>query len=67
MDKRFRKRISDISNTIKNQDILNEDILELVIGLQVLKWNDDKYYFDEEDARKFIRFSKRIEKYFKGY
>lgn len=60
MDKRFRKRISDISNTIKNQDILNEDILELVIGLQVLKWNDDKYYFDEEDARKFIRFSKKL-------
>lgn len=60
MDKRFRQRISDISNTIKNQDVLNEEILELVIGLQVLKWNDDKYYFDEEDARKFIRFSKKL-------
>jgi phage terminase large subunit-like protein len=58
--KEFRKRIIDLTNDIKNQDILDDDNLEYAISIQKIKWDNDKYYFDEVEAKKFIKFTIKL-------
>ncbi|MBC8630743.1 terminase large subunit [[Eubacterium] tenue] len=60
MDKRIRQRIINLTKDINNSMIVNDKLLDSLLYLQGLKWNDDKYYFDEEEARRFVKFSQRL-------
>lgn len=60
MNKQFRNRIIDITNNIKNQDVLADDNIEIAMSLQKLKWDNSEYYFDEDEAKKFIKFSSKL-------
>lgn len=61
MNKKIRKRIIDLTNEFKNSDLIeNDEILESLMYFQELKWNDDNYYYDKEEARKFVNFSKKL-------
>lgn len=41
-------------------DIIDAVIIELVIQQQHAKWDDDKYYYDEDEARRFYKFASRL-------
>lgn len=55
-----RKRFIDLCDYIKNQDILNDENINVVLELQRKKWNNDRYYFDEEEANRFIKFTRKL-------
>jgi phage terminase large subunit-like protein len=43
-----------------NQDIIGMDMLGAAIATQARKWNSEKYYFDEVEARRFYKFSRKL-------
>lgn len=47
-------------NRFKQGDVVTPDLLDEAIRIQKEKWDDDLYYFDEVEARRFFKFSRRL-------
>lgn len=55
-----RKRIIDLTDKVINSDLVTDINLDSVIEIQKQKWNNEIYYFDEEEANKFIKFTRKL-------
>jgi phage terminase large subunit-like protein len=44
----------------KEGETIGLDKLDEAIAAQARKWNSDKYYFDEAEARRFYKFSRKL-------
>lgn len=46
--------------SFKKSDAITPDLLDQAIQYQKNKWNDDTYYFDEKEAKRFYKFSRKL-------
>lgn len=53
------KSVWDISN-YKTNDIVTTKNIDELLSLQQQLWDDDKYYFDVKEARRFIKFTRKL-------
>lgn len=47
-------------STIKNDDVIDQINFDIVVKYQAARWNSDKYYFDEKEANKFFKFTRKL-------
>ena len=53
------KSIWDISN-YKTNDIVTTKNIDELLKLQQQLWDNDKYYYDVKEAKRFIKFTRKL-------
>ena len=53
------KSVWDISD-YKPNEIVKSNNMDELIQLQKDIWDDDKYFYDEKEARRFIKFTRKL-------
>ena len=58
----MNKKFTTLTGLFKfrNGDVVTPDLLDEAIKVQKEKWDDDNYYFDESEAKRFFKFSRRL-------
>lgn len=52
--------LSKLLNSLKNDTVITLELLDIAIEYQKRKWNNKKFYFDENEAIRFFKFSRKL-------